>query len=452
MAKKQQIDAKLIEIDDLENKVAEHYELLKLGRELLSQYEAVEKNGSMIDLNDFFADMSLIQRKALEVASIEQYERQQSKINSENERERRKAKIFAKELKHALSGVNTGNNKNTKKHKNTSISITLTKLRDEFVNDKCLLMKLSRLHRNVSQTRIEQSHRQLRFPKSAVEAITELVQIFLQIPRRNSMKRAVQKLLHVADHDMNQGQPLGSFLRWRHLFLVNMFPGHRIQRRQGICSDMLARLQVEGEERPHGSFTNGVNGLHRYKSCAFFSGFHGYKHRLFSFSPSASLAGSFPANVGIIKLNELLQPVNAVSMSHGGANLLQHVPSTEPGNADMLGKSQGRDASFVRGHEINRPKPFDQRYLRGMKDRVGSDRHLVPAGRALIEFARCDKAVVLRSAGRTLKALWPADFLQSFDASSFCPESFLPFYKRDSRHFHGKTSWVRATSCSCMKI
>jgi hypothetical protein len=59
-------------------------------------------------------------------------------------------------------------------------------------------MKLSRFHRNMGHTCIEQSQRQFRLPKPAVETITELIQIFLKIPGRTPMKRAVQKLFHVA--------------------------------------------------------------------------------------------------------------------------------------------------------------------------------------------------------------------------------------------------------------
>lgn len=131
MAKKRKIDTILAEIDGLEGQVADHYELLKLGRELLSQYDAIQENGNLNDENDFFAHMTHVQRKALDLASQEQYQKQETLIQAEDEKERRTAKIIADELSSQISG-----NKKSNKKSNISKSIKLKKLCDDFVHHK----------------------------------------------------------------------------------------------------------------------------------------------------------------------------------------------------------------------------------------------------------------------------------------------------------------------------
>lgn len=55
------------------------------------------------------------------------------------------------------------------------------------------------------QASIEQTELKFLLPKSPVESAEELIEILLQVPRRNAMKGFINRLLHVADHNMHQG-------------------------------------------------------------------------------------------------------------------------------------------------------------------------------------------------------------------------------------------------------
>jgi integrase len=137
MTKKKQIDSKMAEIDTLEGKVVEHDELLRMGRELLSQYDAIEEHGSMVDMNDFFAHMSSTQQNALDLAGQEQYAKEQAQIKSEDDRVRRKARIYADELSKKIpSSESVSGDQDANKRSNDSPSITVQRLYDEFVNHK----------------------------------------------------------------------------------------------------------------------------------------------------------------------------------------------------------------------------------------------------------------------------------------------------------------------------
>ena len=57
-------------------------------------------------------------------------------------------------------------------------------------------------------TRVEQAQGDLRFPEASVEPVDELVEIFLQILAGDSVERAQQISLEVADGDMYPEQPL----------------------------------------------------------------------------------------------------------------------------------------------------------------------------------------------------------------------------------------------------
>ena len=106
---------------------------------------------------------------------------------------------------------------------------------------KWFLMKLSLNHRHMGQAGIEQTQGELWLPKPAVKAIAELIKVFLKIVRRNTVKSSVDEFLHVANHDMHQGQPGFGFLRRRHLLEVLMLFANSIQRRQGVGLHCLAR-------------------------------------------------------------------------------------------------------------------------------------------------------------------------------------------------------------------
>ena len=124
MAKKKQIDSNLAAIDGIEGKVADYDYLLQLGRELLSQYDAIEDHGGLDDMNDFIAHLSPTRQQALDLACQEQYAREQANAQAEEEKQRRKAAILADELSKGIGAKN---------HRVKGESKTLQELRDDYV-------------------------------------------------------------------------------------------------------------------------------------------------------------------------------------------------------------------------------------------------------------------------------------------------------------------------------
>ena len=66
------------------------------------------------------------------------------------------------------------------------------------------------------QTGVEQAHGEFMFPGAAVEAVAELVEIFLKILGRYAVIGTEQKGFQVTDGDMHPGQPLTGLIRRRH--------------------------------------------------------------------------------------------------------------------------------------------------------------------------------------------------------------------------------------------
>ena len=62
-----------------------------------------------------------------------------------------------------------------------------------------------------------------------------------------------------------------------------------------------------------------------------------------------------------------MQPVKTVPVSHGNADLAQHPAGRDPGNLDVFGKAHGRNSTFVRGCQVNRPEPLVQGQVGGVK-------------------------------------------------------------------------------------
>ena len=62
---------------------------------------------------------------------------------------------------------------------------------------------------------------------------------------------------------------------------------------------------------------------------------------------------------------------------------MQKIPRRLIADVQRTTQLDGRNAAFVRGTEIKRPKPGRQRQMRAVHDRPGRDGRLMPAGAAL---------------------------------------------------------------------
>ena len=97
----------------------------------------------------------------------------------------------------------------------------------------------------------------------------------------NTMKRAIQKGLHIPNDNMYQRQPSRGFFRRCYLFFVFVFFVDDIHCRKCVGSDLTAWLKVMAQ-KAFDLFTRyAFHRFHRHKTCPFFFMLNGYQYRFF---------------------------------------------------------------------------------------------------------------------------------------------------------------------------
>ena len=110
---------------------------------------------------------------------------------------------------------------------------------------------------------------------------------------------------------------------------------------------VLAGEQVFVQKCSHICAANAVHGLHGCKTGLIPPDLNGHQHRTFTFGTPATLATAFAANQGIIHFDQVGKAIDAVPVCHGLADLPQHAMGCIPGNAQLLGSPQHRNATLV---------------------------------------------------------------------------------------------------------
>lgn len=108
-----------------------------------------------------------------------------------------------------------------------------------------------------------------------------------------------------------------------------------------------------------------------------------------------------------------------------GTNLAQYPASRNPGNLNLFGMTCGRNATLVQRRQVNRPEPFSQWLIGGVKQRPRRNRGLVMALGTLAGMARADDIAMIAPAGffRSLS------FLPTQQVSGFqCPHDSIFLY------------------------
>ena len=151
----------------------------------------------------------------------------------------------------------------------------------------------------------------------------------------------------VADHDVNHGQPDICLLRRSYLLEVFVLLTGCIERGECVSLHGLAGEQVFVQKCSHICAANAVHGLHGCKTGLVPPDLNGHQHRTFTFGTPATLATAFAANQGIIHFDQVGKAIDAVPVCHGLADLPQHAMGCIPGNAQLLGSPQHRNATLV---------------------------------------------------------------------------------------------------------
>nr|WP_310598627.1 transposase [Desulfobulbus sp.] len=114
-------------------------------------------------------------------------------------------------------------------------------------------------------------------------------------------------------------------------------------------------------------------------------------------------------------------------ISEAARNLGIHTTQLRRWITQMLGCSKDGKPTFIRGHEINSPEPFDQGNFGGMKQSVRSYRNLMTTLGTLVQMARSDGVGFCAAAYGTLKSIGPAHLDQNAGTCALRTGPFLPF-------------------------
>lgn len=119
-----------------------------------------------------------------------------------------------------------------------------------------------------------------------------------------------------------------------------------------------------------------------------------HQNRAPALRPPAPLAGPLGPEVGVVQLQQPAQQVAAVSLAHGGANLVGAGPGGLVGDARHPGKGEDGEAGFLAGQKEDEPEPDPQGGLGLLHHRARGEGTLVATAPALVEVAGGEEGVL----------------------------------------------------------
>ena len=246
-----------------------------------------------------------------------------------------------------------------------------------------------------------------------------------------SMIRTTDEGFCISDEDMDPRERLVGIL-WEYLHRVVF----KMIGKNGICRVIVRANQGAFPDCAQCSLLNGLrikrfhNG-HPGVSRTFSSVLYCDDHlRFVSRSPS-SFPGSRTTEKGVVHFDDPLQKTADVPLLHGVPYLMNHQPGSNVVHVKKRLKTFGRTAPFVRDNQINGPKPFSQRKMRAMKQRVCGQRRLTTAPGTFKYLSRLSKICLGMSAFRTRKTARPAQLFQILKTSFFGLKPLLKLEKTD---------------------
>ncbi|MBW2306155.1 MAG: hypothetical protein JRG73_04395 [Deltaproteobacteria bacterium] len=124
-------------------------------------------------------------------------------------------------------------------------------------------------------------------------------------------------------------------------------------------------------------------------ATTFGPGFHGNDNLDLAASAAAAFPGLFlAANIGVIKIEHLLEALARISVLHGFANLMTPYPGRLIKDAQIILELTSRTSCASDGHKKYSPKPVSQRLSCSVKNSMATNRSLMPACSALVQFTR----------------------------------------------------------------
>ena len=142
------------------------------------------------------------------------------------------------------------------------------------------------------------------------------------------------------------------------------------------------------------------------------------------------LAGSWPAEIRIVKFNGPVELVCLVLLTHNGTDTHEHIPCGFIGSSKHRHQRNGGDASFVLTDKVECQKPLRQRHMDPVKHCPRRHRGLMVTPGALIP-AIGQQASVTAIAFRADKPVRPPQFFQVF-----------PAFRVGGKLFHKCPQWI----------
>src|ERR1022692_718014 len=190
---------------------------------------------------------------------------------------------------------------------------------------------------------------------------------------------AEQPSFQQRDHAMDaRKQVLSRLLTALYLAVVNIFVHSKVCRKASCphCASRHNGLSNESVQRCFGHIryraqTNTANTLSIFLRSDDEQGLE--------FRPPADCARFLPAPVGLVHLDDAIQPVTARA-NHGTSQLMQHCPSglVTAQTEDAL-QTQSANASLLAGNLPHGAEPDRQGQVAVLKNGPRRDRHLIPA-------------------------------------------------------------------------
>lgn len=222
------------------------------------------------------------------------------------------------------------------------------------------------------------------------------------------------------------------------LGLANLHQGS-----QRIAAHQLTGREMTLNKLRHRFTGDGRDLLHGDKPGTLVPVLNRHQHRGFALGTAASLSpAATTADQGIVDLDQIVQPIDAVPVSHGNADLAQHPAGRDPGNLDLFGETHGRNAALVRGSQVDRPEPLGQGQIGGVKQRSRRERGLVMALGAFAGMARGDDIAMIMPAAQATEPFRPALLRQRLGAGFFRSLPFLPVKQVGFRRFHDSAPYL----------
>ena len=193
---------------------------------------------------------------------------------------------------------------------------------------------------------------------------------------------------------------------------------------QAIAAHVAARQQVSA--RPVGDGLRSESAelidLDEQRATIFAGGHRGHDGHLVG-RPTSTNPRPLAAEVSVVELNHALQRGLAVTLAHGGHQLLVNQPGRAVRGTQMALERQGRQPGLGLADQIDRQEPSAKRQLGAVHQSASGQRGLVAAAPALEQLAGAvaNDVVFGSLAARTTKAMRPAMCRQGCCALNFGP-------------------------------